>query len=145
MSPEFQKIVATIIEETRNHLGQLTRQQSVLDRQIEDFKREMVFIENFLEKFEVYIPPRNNGEGKGNKSLDSELLVNGNSRNNGEVRVGDLAYKMILKRQTPISVGELWDQLQLFGKAVKREGIPSILKRDSRFKRVGRGFYTLKT
>lgn len=147
MSPEFERIMANITVEIEEHLNRLDRlclQQLVLHREIDDCKRQMDFVKEFMSSV--------------NSSLTQDDVVNkydsmGNSvtpsgsrctRNTSELRVGNIAFEMMKKRQAPISVAELWAELNRNGKKVKREGIPSILTRDDRFVRVNRGVYMLK-
>lgn|SRR3990167_3236880 len=128
-------LLETVLKEERESLDALLCQQSKLEMEIKHIQERIAAAEVLLGK-------KANLDVKTQKKEDKQKAP---QPKNGGIKVADVAYRLIKKKGGPISVQELWEQLQLVGRPVKRDGIPTTLTRDGRFIKIGRGLYNLAT
>ena len=145
MTSKVIKYFVNMVEDDRKHLERLQREEEELKAKMAELREWIVVTKRILGRFKVDVSLDNNSsEAEEHKSKTDSAWMNGRGNNgNGGVKVGDVAYQLIAMKGGPISVTDLYKQLEFFGKKVKREGLPSALNRDNRFVRVARGTYDL--
>lgn len=127
-------LLEAALKEEKESLNALLSQQSKLERDIKHVQERVAAVEVLLGK-KIAL----------NVKIQDEDKQEVPQPKNGSIKVADVAYRLIKKKGGPISVQELWEQLQLGGRPVKRDGIPTTLTRDGRFIKIGRGLYNLAT
>lgn len=134
MENPLYSLLETILKEEKESLDALLGQRGKLERDIKHIQERIAAAEVLLGK-KADLDVKTQKEDKQEAPRPK----------NGGIKVADLAYRLIKKKGGPISVQELWEQLQLVGRPVKRDGIPTTLTRDGRFIKIGRGLYNLAT